>query len=167
MLRALRSSSPPEAVLVNSDGGHFEFFSTVAPSIERRGITMISGDVRSSAVALFLLGHRRLAYLDSTFFFHEVRAIVYGHHISVADLEHAVEAQEEMRAEGRGAYRDWLHDMKRAQQWLLDFMSQKSGVPASTFLNLMRSEATLTAHEARRYGIVHEILPETLFDREE
>ncbi len=163
LLTKLRSANSTNRVYVSSPGGTFDFFSVLGPAIQRQGIVTLSGDVRSAAVVLFLLGHVRQALPDATFFFHEVRTFVgQGNQITVADLEHAEEYERMMSAEGQEAYQEWRQSMKMAQAWFARFISTQTGLPASTFLNLMRAEATLSAREAVRYGIVHEIVPARL-----
>ncbi len=163
LLVRLRSANSPNRVYVSSPGGTFDFFSVLGPAIQRQGIVTLSGDVRSAAVILFLLGHVRQALPDATFFFHEVRTFVgQGGQVTVADLEDAEEHERIMSAEGRDAYQEWRRGMKMAQAWFTHFISAQTGFPASTFLNLMRAEATLSAREAVRYGIVHEIVPARL-----
>ena len=164
LLVSLRAADAPQCVYVDSPGGAFEFFSSVAPAIHRRGIVTIAGNVRSAAIILSLLGYKRQAFPDSAFFFHEVRAFVNGtDDVTVCDVEDVLEYQEEMFGKEREAFQEWLRRMKVAQGWFLGFIAEKTQLPASVFLNLMRSEATLTAREAVRYGIVHEILPEGAF----
>jgi hypothetical protein len=63
-------------VQIASNGGKFEFFGTIGPGFSRLGYTAIGERVASAANVLFLLGHKRLALKDSTFFFHEVRAFI-------------------------------------------------------------------------------------------
>jgi len=159
LLKSLRHPNSPRCVYVNSPGGAFEFFSELGPAIERLGITTLSGNVRSAAVILFLLGHRRVADLSSTFFFHEVRTLVGdGGVITITDLESVREYDRQMSGKKREVYQEWLRRMELAQRWFVQFIQGRTGVPASTFLNLMRSEATISPHEALRYGIVHEIV---------
>lgn len=162
LLTALGKANAPDGIYVNSPGGSFEFFSILGPALQRRGIVTLSGNVRSAAVILALLGRRRYALPDATFFFHEVRTLVRrSGAITVCDLEEVLEYQDRMSGEMREGFKEWLHQMHQAQNWFLHFLSQATGIPQSTFRNLMRSEATLTAQEARRYQIVHEILPKT------
>jgi ATP-dependent protease ClpP protease subunit len=145
-------------VVVDSPGGRFEFFSVVGPAIERRGITMLAGNVRSAAVILYLLGHRRLAFQDSVFFFHEVRTLVDGAEITLTDLEEVEEYASRMRADHREHFEEWGHQMRTAQAWFVRFIAEQTRVPPDVFLNLMREEATLNAREAMHLGIVHEII---------
>lgn len=166
LMRGLRTSEPPTHVLVDSPGGEFDFFSTVGPAIERRGITTLAGDVRSAAVILYLLGYSRQSFPDSTFFFHEVRAHVgRDTQITLTDLEEFEELEAEMSGKPREQYEEWKRNLRFAQNWFVDFINRKTGVPASMFLSLMRSEATLSAREAVHYGISHEVVPEDYFIR--
>lgn len=162
MVTTLGSSAAPAGIYVNSPGGRFEFFSVMGPAIARRGIVTLSGEVASAGVILSLLGHHRFAFPDSTFFFHEVRSIVSDQAVLICNIEEALEHQERMCAEMREGYEEWLHSLRLAQQWFVDFISQQIGVSAAVILDLMRQEATLSAREAVRYGIIHEILPERL-----
>ncbi|KKW29886.1 MAG: hypothetical protein UY72_C0030G0009 [Candidatus Uhrbacteria bacterium GW2011_GWD2_52_7] len=162
LITDLRAPDAPRAVYVDSPGGQFTFFSTFGPAIKRYGLTTVSGDVRSAAVVLYLLGHRRIALPDSTFFFHEVRTLITGQgEMTICDVEHVLETQEQiLSGPQRECIEEWLHHMRLAQNWFLGFMARETQLPTSTFLNLMRDEATLDAREARRYGIVHEIVSE-------
>jgi len=156
LLSDLRRPNAPRHVFVDSPGGTFDFFSTLGPAIERQGIVTCAGDVGSAAVILFMLGHTRKVFPFSTFFFHEVRALVgpMGQ-ITIAGMEEVAEYEKEMSGESREVYQDWMQQMRSAQRWFLEFMSQKSGVPTATILKLMRAEATLSAREAIHYGIAH------------
>lgn len=164
LLVAMQAADSPQGVFVNSPGGAFEFFSVLGPPLERMGLTMVAGDVRSAATILYLLGRRRLALPDATFFFHEVRTLVgpVGE-ITITDIARVLEYRDRLAAEDREGIEEWLRRMRAAQSWFLEFLAVKTQVPSSTFLSLMREGATLTAREARRYGIVHEIVePERL-----
>ena len=155
LLTELRMPGAPSGVFVDSPGGHFEFFSVLGPAIERKGITMLAGDVRSAAVILFLLGHDRQVVPDSSFFFHEVRTLVRGEEITIADLEAVEEYTEEMSGRPKEEYQEWVRQMNSAQDWFVEFISRKTGLSRSLFLNLMRSEATLSSGEAIHYGIAN------------
>ncbi len=160
VLVALKNANAPEGLYVDSPGGAFECFSVLGPAIARRGIITLAGDVRSAAVILHLLGYYRLALPDATFFFHEVRTLVGPgeEEVTICDLQYVLEVQEKMQAEKREALEEWLRRMRMAQSWFLDFLARHTDVPASTFLDLMRNNATLSAQEAKRYGIVHAII---------
>lgn len=160
LLRHFGKANPPAGVYVNSPGGSFEFFSVLGPAIKRKDIATISGNVRSSAIILALLGAKRYALPDATFFFHEVRTLVTdGNAVTVCDLEEALEYEDWMSGHQRESLEEWRHRMQQAQAWFLDFLSRETGVSVPTFLNLMRHEETLTVREAIRYGIVHEVIP--------
>lgn len=162
LLRRLRQVNAPRSVYVSSPGGRFELFSILGPAIERQGIVTLAGEVRSAATILFLLGHTRKAFPNSTFFFHEVRTLVgfYDSGITIADLEEVEWYQNEMSGRSKETYQEWLRQMKSAESWFLQYINAKTGVPTGMLRNLMRSEATLSAREARQYGIVHEIVPQ-------
>ncbi len=53
--------------------------------------------------------------------------------------------------------------LANAQNWLLSFLCEQSRVSRSVFLDLMRSEVTLSAREALSYGIVQKIVTEDEF----
>ena len=166
LLSRLQQANSSRYVHVDSPGGTFDFFSVLAPAIERQGIITLSGNVRSAAILLYLLGNTRQAFPDSSFFFHEVRAMVGPRGgITVADLEEVEEYEKEMSGRQREGYQEWCRSMQAAQNWFLIFVSQRTGVPIPTFLSLMRSEATLSANEAIRYGIAHEVVPEDFLHR--
>lgn len=160
LMRKLQEPDAPRSVGIVSPGGEFSFFSTIGPKIERRGLTMIAGDVRSSAVILYLLGHHRLACPDATFFFHEVYAMISGiGALTIAEVEHIREQEELMKSrEDQETVERWYSQMRSAQNWYLRFMAEKTQLSTSVFLDLMRSNATLDAHEAKRLGIVTNII---------
>ena len=159
LLATLRQANAPRNVFVSSPGGSFDFFSTLGPAIERQGIVTLAGDVRSAAVLLFLLGHVRKVIPESTFFFHEVRALVgpVGE-ITISNLEEVEEYENQMSGNERESYQEWRRSMKAAQSWFIHYVSRQSGISIPTFLSLMRSEATLSAREALRYGIAHRLI---------
>ncbi len=159
LLTELRLVNAPRVVYISSPGGTFEHFRTLGPAIARQGITTVSGRVYSAAIILFLLGHRRLAFPDGTFFFHEVRTLVgpMGE-ITIADLEEVREYEQYMEAHEREKLQVWRNNMRAAQSWFIQFLSDNTGVSTSTFLDLVRSEATLTAKEALRYNIIEQIV---------
>ncbi|MCB9798520.1 ATP-dependent Clp protease proteolytic subunit [Candidatus Nomurabacteria bacterium] len=161
VLRALLSVNPPNGIYVNSPGGRFDFFSSLGPAIERQGIITLSQDVSSAAVLLTLLGHKRYAFGDSTFYFHEVRAMIGDplDEITICDIETVIDEQERIEAEDRENLEEWLFQMRVAQSWFLQFIARRTGVRPAVFLDLMRQEATLNAREAVHYGIIHEVLP--------
>lgn len=166
LLVRLKSANAPRRVLVDSPGGEFEFFSVLGPAIERRGIITMAGDVKSAAVILFLLGQTRQALPDSEFYFHEVRAHVRGEgEITISSLEEFEEYERKMSGGRREAYQQWKRNMKAAEAWFLDFMSQRTGLRPAVFQNLMRKEVTLSARDAVHYGIVHEIVPSDFLNR--
>ncbi|MCG2696635.1 hypothetical protein L6270_01195 [Candidatus Parcubacteria bacterium] len=151
-----------QMVWIDSPGGSFEFFSTLAPFLLQHSFTSVCRDVRSAAVILFLLGKKRLVLPDGVFFFHEVRAISNdGHEITICDLDAAIDWENERL---RSLRREWLEEerirMRNAQNWMLAFISEQSGISRSTFLSLMRAEATLSAREAVHYGLAHRIVSE-------
>ncbi len=166
LLGRLCQAGSPRHVIVDSPGGQFDFFSTLGPAIERQGIVTLARDVRSAAVILFLLGHFRQAFPDSTFFFHEVRAMVgpVGE-ITITDLEEVEEYEREMSGRGREFYQEWRNQMRAAQNWFLRFVAERTGVPVPLFLGLMRSNATLSSREAVHYGIAHEVVPQDFIHR--
>ncbi len=153
-------------VKIVSPGGTFAFFSRMAPAIERTGFTSIGCDVRSAAIILHLLGARRYATRDAVFFFHEVRAISHdtGDEIMICDLELALDMARDRHSHVRGARRESVEEallrLKNDQWWMMKFAAERTGVHGSTFLNLMRSEATLNANDALRYGLIHRIVSE-------
>jgi ATP-dependent protease ClpP protease subunit len=158
LLDLLDRANAPRTVYVSSRGGEFELFSVVGPRIERHGLVTIAGDVASAAVILYLLGHKRYASPSSSFFFHEVRTLVgEGGQITLTTLERVREYEREMSGRKREALQHWYNQMQLAQRWFVHFIEERTGVRSQVFLNLMRSEATLSATEAVRYGIAHEI----------
>lgn len=166
LLTTLKQANPPDGVIIRSPGGTFDHFSVLGPAIARRGVVMVAADVQSAAVALYLLGSRRLALPDATLFFHEVRALVAPgvEGVTVCDIERALEEEDRIRGEDREVYQEWVRQMRMAQNWLIRFLSDYSGVPTSTIVDLMHNNATLSAREAVHYGFVHTIVtPEELF----
>ncbi len=160
LLLQLQKPSAPRRVMIASDGGTFGFFSALGPAVQRCGITTLAGDVASSALILYLLGHHRQALPESTFFFHEVRAIIGPHgEISVTDMEGYLSLVNELSLlHGSEVLEQYLEKMQSAQRWFVSYLASLTGVPTGTFLNLMREEVTLSAREARQHNIVHQIV---------
>jgi ATP-dependent protease ClpP protease subunit len=158
LMTQLNQANAPRIVFVDSPGGEFEFFSVVGPQIQRRGITTLAGEVASAAVILYLLGHERLALPSSTFFFHEVRTLVNENGaVTLTDLQSVREFEREMSGQKREVLQHWYNQMALAQRWFIHFIHERTGLSSNVFLNLMRSEATLSASDALRYGIVHRV----------
>ncbi len=103
-------------VYVNSPGGEFEFFSAIGPAIQRRGIVTLSGNVRSAAVILYMLGHKRYALRDSSFLFHKVRVFAgpLGA-VTVSDADNFEQYEHLMSDKGREEYQEWRRSMHTAQ----------------------------------------------------
>jgi|GEM_PF-4678594 len=162
LLSGLQKDGGGQRVWIRSPGGTFEFFSVLAPPLMRQGFTSVGCDVRSAAVVLYLLGHRRFVLPNGIFFFHEVRAIAHtGEIITVCDLDRAIEWEKErQRALRREFLEEERRNMRNAQDWVLAFISEQTGMPRSTFLSLMRAEAILSAREAVHYGLAHRIVSE-------
>jgi len=162
LLAKLQKDGRGQQVWINSDGGTFEFFSVLAPQLLRQGFTAVGCDVRSAAIILYLLGSRRYVLPDAVFFFHEVRAITKdGMIITVCDFDEAVDwAKEREMSLRRELLEEERRRMKNTQSWMLSFISEQSGIPQSTFLSLMRSEATISASEAVHYGLARRIVSE-------
>lgn len=128
------------------------------------GISTIAGNVRSSAVLLFLLGHQRYSLPDSTFFFHEIRALVgdpkdSNSAITICNLEYVQDYyKDQIKGQQKEIVQEWHRRMKSAQSWFIQFISETTRVPAPTFLDLMRCNATLSARDAVRYGLAQSIV---------
>ena len=158
LLHSLQQPGAGKEVHINSTGGTFDYFDVLGPAIERQGITTVAGNVGSAANVLYLLGHERLARPDATFFFHEVQAVVGSNQISLTTAEEFRDHSVLVMKKDPDGFDSWIDEMRAAQNWFLEFMNAKTGVAKGTFLNLMREEATLSAHDAREYGIVHDIV---------
>lgn len=164
LLGVCQSHIGKKNIWIISPGGSFEFFSRLGPPLHRQGVTTIGIDVKSAAIILFLLGHQKLVIPESEFFFHEVRVIPSGHNeITICDLEDAMEFVEK-KSETEENMKEFLLGMKNAQNWMISYISQISGISKSLFLELMQKEVTLNAKEAVYYGIAQKIVnPQTLY----
>ena len=166
LMISLKSANAHDCVYVDSPGGEFEFFSVFAPVIRRMGINTIGGDVRSAAVLLLLLGQYRYALPDSSFFFHEVRALVgnpcnSNNMVTICDLDYVQDFyKDQIEGQEKEIMQEWHRRMQAAQTWFLQFISEATLVPIPTFLSFMRGNTTLSAREAQRYGIVHRVISE-------
>lgn len=160
LLENLRRNGGRRQVWINSNGGTFDFFSVLAPPLLRQGFIAVGCDVRSAAIILFLLGNRRYVLSDAVFFFHEVRAITNdGLVITVCDLDVAIDwVQEKQLSLCRELIEEKRRQLKNAQSWMIEFISKQSGISRSTFLSLMRAEATLSAREVVHYGLARRIV---------
>jgi ATP-dependent protease ClpP protease subunit len=157
-------AGPRQQVWIESNGGQFEFFSVLGPPLCRLGFTSVGCDVHSAAVALHLLGHRRIALPSANFFFHEVRSLVNGGGvITICTLEEVLNREAKLWKDGakREFIQEWYNRMRNAQGWFLQFIGQQTGMSPPIFLNLMRENAVLSAREAVRYGLVHQIMSES------
>lgn len=164
LLEDLKRRGSGQQVLIRSPGGAFEFFSDLAPQLIRCGFESVGQNVASAAIILHMLGSKRYALPHSTFFFHEVRSIVHGSAITVCNLDEAIDRMREYEMSyTRETLEEWRNQMRNAQNWMISLVSSQSGIPPSTFLNLMRAEATLSAREAVHYGIAHRIMSEDEF----
>lgn len=160
VLEQLGNTPAPDGIFVNSKGGEFEFFSVLGPALQKRAIVTLAGNVESAAVMLFLLGHRRYALPDATFFFHEIYTVSdAGGMVTIADLNGYMEREREMGKKGSETHQEWLRGMRMAQSWFADFVGQRLNLRPAVILDLMRQEATLEARDAVRYGLVHRIIP--------
>lgn len=160
LLTDLRKINAKQRVWINSLGGTFEFFSILGPPLLYQGFTAVGRDVRSAAIVLYLLGYRRYAIPGTVFFFHEVRAIMDGCGIiTIRDLEEVLKLEANLLAdEGREVVQEQLRRLRNAQSWTLSFIQENTGLPRATFLDLMRSEAVLSAKEAVRYRVAHKVV---------
>ena len=151
----------PNTVFINSPGGTVDHFHVVGPALQFTGFTAIGGTVESAAVILHMLGHKRLALPDSTFFFHEVRTFIAGQTVTLCDVKE-YEARMERFLSKHGKESEMVEELRwrlsQSQAWLSHMLSTRSGVSASLFLDLMRNEARLSAEEARRLNIVHRVI---------
>ncbi len=160
LVTTLKRSGVRPQIVIDSPGGEFTFFSTRARGLQQRRITMLAGTVGSAANVLYLLGCRRLAFRQSTFWFHEVLTAVEGRVITICDFERYSQFREQMAAEQREMLEQWEHQARTAQDWVASFLADASGTRKPFILDLMRQEVVLSAQDALRYGIVHEIVPD-------
>lgn len=162
LLIQLHKACNPKIHIV-SNGGGFEFFSTVGPRLSQVGYTAIGEKVNSAAIILFLLGNKRLAHPEGTFFFHEVRAYIdpVTRYMSLCELNEFRDRIEEnnnkLKGKTREFFEEWSRELRNAQSWFLRYIQQQSRIDASTILNLMRNEVTLSAKEAVCYGFAQRI----------
>lgn len=157
------NAGPHQQVWIRSNGGQFEFFSILGPTLNRFGFTSVGCDVRSAAIILHLLGHRRIALPSANFFFHEVRTLVKGVGvITLCTMEEILDQEARLWKDGTRCevVQEWYRQMRNAQSWFLSFVGQQTGMSSPIFLNLMRDNAVLNAREAVRYGLVHKIMSE-------
>lgn len=162
LLGHLQSVDSPRGVLIHSPGGPFTFFPELASAFDSQEIVTLADSVASSAIIMYLLGTRRLAFPSSMFYFHEVHATIPlkgdRSNITISDLSYLEECSRMAQEAESSLYEGWLRDLEDAQSWYLAFMADRTGIDTPLFLNLMQNNAVLTAREARDYGIVHEII---------
>lgn len=149
-------------VWINSNGGFINFFPLLNGSFNCLQYTAVGEKVCSAAIILFLYGQERLAFPDSTFFFHDVRSrFENGEWVTVSDLETCMEYMDDAK-EFYGKSLEEIakihHDLHKGQEWMIDFIVQHSTITADKLRILMNEEATLTAQEALEYGMVHRII---------
>ncbi len=170
LLEGLQRTSGKRMVTIDSPGGSFEFFSVLGPALKRTGYISVGTSVRSAAIFLQLLGRQRLALPGSTFFFHDVRAVIGKHgEVTVFELDEFLQREKDMKKKHSAqteVMQEWIRRMQVAQRWMLSFVQQETGLSPGVFADLMKSEVTLTAKEAVRYGVVHRIVSEDELMRE-
>lgn len=160
LIMRVRYTPTSRIVLIDSPGGEFEFFNTLAPALLRESITTLAGEATSAATILYLLGENRLAFPDATFHFTKIRAIAdHDDVITILDQDFANDMAEMLEEEDPEGYAEELRNMQAAESWYLKFLSEHTGIDVQVFLNLMKDEVTLNAVDAMRYGFVHRIVP--------
>ena len=158
LLDSLSSSNSPRLVYVNSPGGKIDHLMPLVPAIEAKKIITAGDAVGSAAVILFLLGYPRYAFPESSFYFHKVSGgdgmIETWTDIEVQRILKSKELSEEVLL----FFKEWFRDIRNAQSWVIDFMSEKTGTSKEVFTKLMDNEITLSIREAIQFGLVHKVL---------
>ncbi len=159
VVSALGSLDAPRRIYVNSPGGRFLFFTRLGVQLRSKDLTTIAGDVASSGAIFFLLGSRRLALPDSTFFFHEAQILPDSSmELPGGEFVDPSTFVRTMPGWDIGMYQDWEHGRLALQTWLLRFLHESTGIATNIFDNLMRGNVTLSPREALEYGIAHEVI---------
>lgn len=165
LVSRVRSRVPPPAVRINSDGGEIEFFSVVAPSLVRLGITTIADKVHSSASILFGLGRERIVHPSSEILFHEARVIVSGQHVTVSDMETYSSLLIEMGKRPSEEFEEWSRRMYDAQVWFIQFMARHTRCKQDLIRQFVQGNVVLSGREALRYGLATKFHDGPIYDR--
>jgi ATP-dependent protease ClpP protease subunit len=173
LLARLRQSLGRKTVIIDSRGGEFESLPAMEEPLAQAEYTSVGWQVHSAAIVPYLLGKRKFALPRATFQLH-LGLLEVGPFdaVSITEIEHLVAIEREAaRSKNQppraNASLERLASKARAtQEWMLSFVARHSGCDKTTLLNLMYDEVILSAHEARRYGLVDRIITdpeETLY----
>lgn len=149
-------------VCINSNGGFINALSVFEHSLESMRFTAVAGKVYSAAIILFLYGQERLAFADTTFFFHEVGTTLEdGRWMTISEVGKCIENYSDASTI-YGKIPDEIatiyHEMQETQEWMIDFIVQRSTITDGELRHLMDESTMLTAQEALEYGIVDRII---------
>ncbi len=164
LIDLLKRPHAPRLVLLDSSGGFLDGFSTWAYPLVRRRVSMIADDIGSAANCLFAAAAKRYAFEDSTFFFHEFVVHQRGQAFSRQEIDLLRWIQKKMGNQNYLLAHNFLNMLANAQSDAAHFISNQTRMSRERVLSLMKSNVTISAQEARRYGFVHEILPDSVRD---
>lgn len=105
--------------------------------------TIASGSVGSMGVLIFAVGKKRMATRHTDFFFH--------------DLGCSFDKETRLTL---GQMQIKTRNLAVSQSWYIDFLFEKTNrkFPRKKILELMEKETYLLPEEAKKYGLVHEVI---------
>lgn len=139
--------SHPICLFISSGGGDslvgFSFYEFMTSVLRPRLETVALGEVGSIAVLMYMAGDKRYITKNST---------VYLHEFALSFLEKSAWSLSQTKAK--------VADMTVDQNHYISIIVGRSGgkLTRKKLLTLMRNNATLTAEQAVKLGLAHEIL---------
>lgn len=140
-------NSPPICLFISSGGGDslvgFSFYEFMTSVLKPQLETVALGEVGSIAVLMYMAGDKRFITKNST---------IYLHEFALSFLEKSIWSLTHTKAK--------LANMTVDQNHYISIIAGRSGGRLSRrkLLTLMRNNATLTAEQAVKLGLAHEIL---------
>jgi len=130
-------------LVIDSPGGsvtHSIFLARVLMNCFHDIHTYNLGTVDSAAICLYLCGSARCACPSSRFFLHPPGVAVKG-----------IQTETQLK--------DILQGLQTDTQDMVDFYTERTGLPAKTWRTIFRHTRHITAKEARKFNIVTKLTP--------
>lgn len=167
-LGEIQQPSRQGRALISSEGGQLNPVMEHAFSIGNHQLTTIGDVVASAAVVLYALGSHRLAHPDTTFGFHPLKSkgsLVDNQSLTIPELRAKAWMAEYLHHPLAFAYWSAARDSQNSLTAALDLLVSATQTDRAVFINLMDQHVTLSAEEALRLNLVHQIVPiEHIFD---
>ncbi len=151
-------------IFISSPGGSGRIVFLGLDRLIPENVTMIGGEmVCSAALSFFLCGKRRVALEETIFNFHEAIAHVDGRNVLEGELQGLVEIRK-INGENQSAIElsDLLRDLRCVNELTINILRNATTLSPERIHALMRgSGMTMSARQALRYGLIHEIIEVT------